>query len=287
MDITQLCYNGQERLNIEAAEASCGAKADRQQSEKVLSDNLKEISEQIDRLYAAQREGLLVIFQAMDAGGKDGVIRRVFGPMNPLGVRVHSFKEPAQNELAHDYLWRVFPHLPARGSISVFNRSYYEDVLIAKVHRLYEKQNLPLRCIGGDVILNRYRQIRDFELYMWENGIRVVKIFLNISKKEQKKRFLKRIDTEDKNWKFAESDLKERAYWHEYQKAYEDAINATATEVCPWYVVPADQKWYARTAVSEILRLTLAEMDPEYPEVSQKQKEMLQSCREKLEQEKP
>lgn len=287
MDITQLCYNGQERLNIEAAEASCSAKADRQQSEKVLSDNLKEISEQIDRLYAAQREGVLVIFQAMDAGGKDGVIRRVFGPMNPLGVRVHSFKEPAQNELAHDYLWRVFPHLPARGSISVFNRSYYEDVLIAKVHRLYEKQNLPLRCIGGDVILNRYRQIRDFELYMWENGIRVVKIFLNISKKEQKKRFLKRIDTEDKNWKFAESDLKERAYWHEYQKAYEDAINATATEVCPWYVVPADQKWYARTAVSEILRLTLAEMDPEYPEVSQKQKEMLQSCREKLEQEKP
>lgn len=287
MDITQFRYNGQERLNIDAAETTCGSKEDRQQSEKILSGNLAEISGQIDRLHAAQQEGLLVIFQAMDAGGKDGVIRRVFGPMNPLAVHVHSFKEPVQNELAHDYLWRIFPHLPARGCVSVFNRSYYEDVLIAKVHRLYEKQNLPGRCTGEDVILNRYRQIRDFELYMWENGIRVLKIFLNISKKEQKKRFLKRIDTADKNWKFAESDLKERAYWHEYQKAYEDAVNATATEVCPWYVVPADQKWYARTAASEILRLTLAEINPAYPEVSQKQKEMLQSCREKLGREQP
>lgn len=283
MDLLDYRYNGEEPFQIHSAQTCSGNIEEKNQAKRDIKQNIKMISEQVDRLFALKKEGILVIFQAMDAGGKDSIVKHVFAGLNPLAVTVTSFKEPSKEERQHDYLWRIVPHLPAYGMISVFNRSYYEDVLISKIHRLYD--NLPQRCLDGDVIADRYRQICALERYLWENGIRVVKIFLNISKEEQKRRFLKRISKESKNWKFAESDLTERNFWQEYQTAYEDAINATASEKAPWYVIPADHKWYAKWVVSEILKDILAEISPQYPPVTSQQRKVLDKCREQLERE--
>lgn len=246
------------------------------------TDNLKKITVLQDKLYAENKESVLAVFQAMDAAGKDSAIKNVMSGVNPQGTEVYNFKQPSQEELDHDYLWRAVIHLPERGNIGIFNRSYYEDVLIGKVHKLYLKQNLPDRCKTDDIFEKRYRQIRDFERYLWENGIRVVKFYLHISKEEQKRRFLKRIEDQSKNWKFSESDIRERSYWEDYMRAYEAAIAATATEHAPWYIVPSDKKWFSRAVISSVLLDTLETIHPQYPSLPEEKSAMLEACREAL-----
>jgi len=251
-------------------------------AKKATAKNVEAISELQAELYAEGKYALLIIFQAMDAGGKDSAIKHVMSGVNPQGVNVYSFKQPSAEELAHDYLWRAIKALPERGKIGIFNRSYYEDVLVVKVHKLYENQLMPDRCKGKNIIADRYRQIRNFEDYLWENGIITLKFFLNMSKETQRKRLLERIDNKDKNWKFAASDLKERQYWDNYQEAYQSAIDATASHNNPWYVVPADKKWYTRTVISEVLLEALKKINPQYPTISQEQKEILMDCKQQL-----
>lgn len=251
-----------------------------------LNKNKLKIAKMQDILYADDRYSILVIFQAMDAAGKDGTIKHVFSGINPQGFQVFSFKQPSKEELQHDFLWRCTKALPEKGRIGVFNRSYYEDVLVVKVHDLIEHLNLPKELKGKDVWDRRYESINNFEKHIIANGCKVVKIFLNVSKDEQKKRFLSRIDDESKNWKFSEADVKERAYWDEYQKAFEQMLNATSTQDAPWYVVPADKKWHARYIVSEIIKDLTEEMDIEYPQVSDEQKSKLEVYRDMLTNEK-
>ena len=251
-------------------------------AQNVIVQNITQIAELQARLYAEGKAALLILFQAMDAAGKDSAIKHVMSGVNPQGVNVHSFKQPSAEELSHDYLWRAVKVLPARGKIAIFNRSYYEDVLIGKVHKLYEKQNLPNRCKGQDTIAKRYEQIRSFEDYLWENGIVTAKFFLNMSKETQRKRFLKRIKESDKNWKFSGSDLEERRFWDDYQEAYQSAIAATATDKNPWYVVPADRKWYSRVVISEVLLNVLKEINPQYPKISREQQAVLAECGRRL-----
>ena len=252
-------------------------------SKKALLAHMKENKEKIaalqDRFYAEGKYGLLIIFQAMDAAGKDGAIKHVMSGVDPQGVNVHSFKQPSSLELSHDYLWRAAKVLPPRGKIAIFNRSYYEDVLVVKVHKLYENQLLPDRCKTEDTIEKRYTQIKNFEDHLWENGIITVKFFLNLSREEQSERFLKRIDLKEKNWKFSEGDLRERGYWDDYQEAYRAAISATATARNPWYVVPADEKAYTRAVISEVLVDVMGSIDPQYPAVSEKQAAELAECK--------
>ena len=248
----------------------------------IVDRNIGELAELQSRLYAEGKTALLIIFQAMDAAGKDSAIKHVMSGVNPQGVNVHSFKQPSSKELAHDYLWRVAKALPERGKIAVFNRSYYEDVLVVKVHKLYEKLNVPDSCKTAHTIKQRYKQIRNFEDYLWENGIVTVKFFLHLSKETQRKRFLKRIDQTDKNWKFSDSDLKEREYWDDYQEAYQSAIEATATEENPWYIIPADKKWFSRAVISNIILEVMREINPQYPAITHAQEAVLEESRRKL-----
>lgn len=244
-----------------------------------MEKNLSKLAEYQDKLYAEGREALLVIVQAMDAAGKDGTIKHIFTVFNPAGVNVYSYKAPTKEELAHDYMWRTLKNLPERGKIAIFNRSYYEDVLVGKVHKLYESSVMPERFFKGDVIERRYEEISNFEKYFHNNGIRVLKFFLDESKEEQKKRFLDRIDDETKNWKFSEADITERGYWDDYMDAYEKCINNTSSEEAPWYVIPADKKWFARCLISEIVCDTLKDMNPKYPDLDKANKDALAGCR--------
>lgn len=246
----------------------------------ILADNADELDELQSMMYAHNRYGLLVIFQAMDAAGKDGTLKRVFAGVNPIGVKVHSFKRPSENELEHDFMWRTSLLLPQRGSITVFNRSYYEEVLVVKVHPeiVTNGQRLPQELTENMYNLweQRYQDIGNFESYLYHNGIRVVKFFLNVSKKEQAERLIERIDDPAKNWKFEEGDVKEREFWDDYQQAYEEAINATATETAPWYVIPADDKKNMRLIVGQIIAEELKKMDMKYPESDEKRHKELQ-----------
>ena len=250
---------------------------------KAMNKNLDKINKLQQKLYADGKEGVVFLFQAMDAAGKDGTIRAVLSCLSPQGVTEASFKVPSDEELGHDFLWRIAKQLPEKGQISIFNRSHYEDVLVGKVHKLYESQAHAKRIDVDKIIDNRYEDIRNWEKYLYNNSIRMVKIFLNVGKKEQAKRFLSRLDEQKKNWKFALSDMRERQYWDDYQKAFEDAVNETATKECPWYVVPADHKWYMRYVVSEIIRDTLEEMDPKWPEVDPEEMASFEECRKELE----
>ncbi|MBR2572479.1 MAG: polyphosphate kinase 2 family protein [Clostridia bacterium] len=260
-------FDGTRILDLTQAATGAGLYADDKKALKAKTDgNLEKLAVLQEKLYADGHEGLIVVLQAMDAAGKDSTIKHVMTGMNPQGVRVHPFKAPNSAELKHDYLWRVAKCLPARGEIAIFNRSHYEDCVAVRVRHLENGLGLPGRCLtGDDFFVRRYRQIVDFEKYLYENGVRMVKIFLNVSEKEQKKRFLERLNNPEKNWKFSKSDLDDRALWDDFLKAYEDAINATATACAPWYVLPADNKWFTRYLVSEILVRTLEDMDPRYP----------------------
>ena len=231
----------------------------------------------------AESQGIEEFIECTDAAGKDGTIKHVTSGLNPQGCHVRSFKAPSSEELDHDYLWRISRQLPQRGTIGVFNRSHYEEVIVAKVHDLPMKQQLPKDRLTKNLWKERYRQINDYEKYLHENGIVMIKIFLHLSKDEQKKRILTRIDDPAKNWKFSAGDLDERKHWDEYQRVFEEMIQNTATEYAPWYVVPADRKWFARTLVSEILLQTLRKIDPQYPSLPEDQMELLSHYREVLE----
>lgn len=260
-------------------------KDERPRWEERLERNKAEIEALQDKLFAEGREGLVIILQAMDAAGKDSTIRHVLGGINPIGIDVTSFKQPSPTERAHGFLWRAFEALPPRGKIAVFNRSYYEECLVVRVHGLWRDYRMPDRCLDlpeGRYFAERFEDIRGFERYLWRQGCRVVKIFLNISADEQRKRFLKRIDDAAKNWKFSESDLAERMEWDDYQAAFAEMIPATATPEAPWHVVPADQKWVAHTLVSELLLQVLRDIDPRYPELPREQQARLAACREDL-----
>lgn len=260
-------------------------KTERAKYEKLTAENIVKMAALQDRLYAECDEGVVIMFQAMDAAGKDSTIKHVMTGVNPQGVDVYSFKQPLKEELAHDFLWRAVQNLPERGHISIFNRSYYEDVLVVRVHELQKTYSMPERCTKMDAdkfFELRYRQIADFERYLYENGYRLLKVFLNVGKDEQKKRFLERIDNPEKNWKFSAGDLDERDLWSKYMKAFEDAINATSTKESPWYIIPADQKWFARWLISEAVVKTLEKCNPQYPELSEDEIASLADCKARL-----
>lgn len=250
-----------------------------------LEKNVERLSKLQDVLYAQNHHALLIIFQAMDAAGKDGLIKHVMSGLNPQGCQVFSFKAPSTEELDHDFLWRTSKALPERGRIGIFNRSYYEEVLVVRVHpSILQNQSLPRKVTADKKIWEkRFEDIRNFEKYLTRNGVHVIKFFLNVSKEEQKKRFLERIETPEKNWKFSGADLKERGFWDDYQKAYQDALSATSTEKAPWYVIPADNKWFTRIAVSEIICQKLEEMDLHYPQLSKEQLKDLEEAKRSLE----
>ncbi len=246
----------------------------------LLEEGVQLLSEYQTRLAAQSTWGVLVILQALDAAGKDGTIRHVMSGVNPQGVAVHSFKVPSTEELDHDFLWRYSRRLPARGEIGIFNRSHYEEVLVVRVHpENLDRQRLPPVATQGDVWKRRYREINHWERYLSDNGIRVLKVFLNISKEEQRLRFLRRLDLPDHNWKFSASDVHERKYWDDYQRAFSDMLSHTSTEWAPWYVIPADHKWFARICVGAILVEALEELDPQYPEVTEEQRRLERDAR--------
>ena len=286
MSLKDYVFDGSRKLDL--SKIPTNSKKDHVDKEEILAktkENLVKMQELQDRLYADGREGLIIVLQAMDAAGKDSTIKHVMGGVNPQGVEVHSFKQPSSEELAHDFLWRLNKCIPRRGYIAIFNRSYYEDVLVVQVYEMNKGYHIAKRVIGqptDEFFRKRYRHIRNYEDYLYENGYRIVKIFLNVSKEKQKERFLERLETPSKNWKFSSSDLKERAMWEEYQKVYEKTINETATEANPWYVLPADQKWYTRYLVSEAIVKTLEEINPQYPELPAEEKEKLGEYKEAL-----
>lgn len=245
-----------------------------------IAANVKRIKSAQRKMYARHRYGVLVVFQAMDAAGKDSMIAHIFSGVNPVGFKIANFKQPTSLEMQHDYLWRINGALPERGSFGVFNRSYYEDVLVSRVHpELIMKANLPevntILDVNKDFFERRYEDIRQYEKYLSRNGYVILKFFLHISKEEQRKRFLSRIETPRKNWKFSAADIRERKYWDKYQRAYDKAINATATKKNPWYVIPSDDKWYSRLIVSDIITKRIEKLPLAYPEMTPEQEGQL------------
>jgi PPK2 family polyphosphate:nucleotide phosphotransferase len=254
----------------------------------LLQAGIELLAEYQTRLAAQQTHGVLVCLQSLDAGGKDGTIRHVMSGVNPQGVRVSGFKVPSAAELDHDYLWRYARRLPARGEIGIFNRSHYEEVLVVRVHpEALARQKLPTTGKGDDIWARRYREINDWEHYLVDNGIVVLKLFLNLSKEEQRIRFLKRIDVPERNWKFSAADARERQRWDDYQDAFSRMLSATSTKHAPWYVIPADHKWFARICAGAVLAHTLLEIDPQFPAVDADAVRALQETRRELEAQAP
>ncbi len=261
---------------------TAGFKAKADAREK-LSDDTKHLSRLQDTLYADQRYAVLIIFQGMDAAGKDGAIRHVMSDVSPQGVDVHPFKQPSTEELSHDYLWRCGKVLPERGKIGIFNRSYYEELTIVRVHAaLLEAESLPSHPSGDDLWKDRYQDIVAFERHLARNGTIILKFFLHLSKDEQRKRFLKRIDTPDKNWKVSAADAHERTFWDSYQRAYEQLLTHTSTESAPWYIIPADHKWFTRLAVADIIVSRLKALGLKYPTLTSEDEAALATIREQL-----
>ena len=255
---------------------------------RLLSEGVELLAEYQMRLAAQDTYGVVVVLQAMDAAGKDGTIRHVMSGVNPQGVEVRSFKIPSSEELDHDYLWRYQRRLPERGHIGIFNRSHYEEVLVVRVHpQILQGQKLPASSKRGDVWKRRFREINDWEHYLTDNGFRFVKIFLNLSREEQRRRFLARIDVPEKNWKFSANDAKERVFWDDYQRAFSDVLSKTSTEWAPWHVIPADDKPFARVAAAAVLADTLIDIDPRYPRVSEDARAALQAAKVDLEAQAP
>ena len=258
----------------------------REDAEETLAAGIRLLAQQQDKLYAQNTYAVLIILQALDAAGKDSTIRHVMSGVNPVGVQVTSFKVPGAEELDHDYLWRNCVALPRRGNIGIFNRSYYEEVLVVRVHKEYlDRQQLPPLLNDPDIWSRRFREINNFERYLSDNGIIILKFFLNVSKEEQKKRFLERVEEPDKNWKFSSADINERAFWGDYMDACEDMLNTTSTPYAPWYVIPADHKWFTRFAVVSAINDTLDRLNLAYPGVTPEQKEGLLAAKAKMEQE--
>ncbi len=280
-------YDGQKTLKL--ADYPTSAKIDkkeRPQIEALMADNIARMAELQDKLAAQASEGVIVMIQAMDAAGKDGAFKHAMSGLNPQSIEAYSFKQPTKDELAHDYLWRAVCHLPKRGNIGLFNRSYYEDVLIVRVRGIWHGYAMPERCLNvseKDFFVQRFHQIVNFEDFLYENGYRLVKIYLHLSQSEQKKRFLARIEDPAKNWKFSAGDLDESDLWPQYMEAFEDAIAATSTKRNPWYIIPADQKFVSRYLVSEAVLETLQACNPSYPQPSAEDLAVMQACRARLE----
>lgn len=263
-------------------------KLSKDDGKKMLAREQGKLRELQERLYSDGSKSILIVLQAMDAAGKDSLIKHVFGGVNPQGCTVTSFKTPNDKEYAHDFLWRHYIALPEKGKIGIFNRSHYESVLVCKVHPEYnlsEKVWKDVDDFDDKFWENRYESIRNFEKHLAENGTTIIKIFLNVSQKEQKKRFLDRINEEDKNWKFSSADLAERALWGDYMEAYEEAINETSKDYAPWYVIPADNKWFTRVAAIQIIIDAMEKMNLKYPELSEKQTLALEDAKKELESE--
>jgi PPK2 family polyphosphate:nucleotide phosphotransferase len=258
----------------------------KERAKAILEKNLEDLAEAQERLWADDRYAVLVVLQALDAAGKDGTIKHVMSGVNPQGCQVFSFKKPTAEELDHNFLWRYMRCLPERGRIGIFNRSYYEDVLVVKVHpELLTVQKLPPAKRDKAFWQARYEDINAFERHLVRNGTIILKFFLNVSKKEQKRRFLERLENPEKHWKFSASDLAERGFWEQYTTAYEDAFRATSTEWAPWYIVPADHKWATRAIVADILTSAMLGLDLRYPEVTEEQQQALEQARQQLEHE--
>ncbi|HYO43502.1 MAG TPA: polyphosphate kinase 2 family protein [Candidatus Limnocylindrales bacterium] len=252
-------------------------------AQRLLAEGIELLSEHQERLYSQDTQSLLVIIQAIDAAGKDGTIRHVMSGVDPQGVSVSSFKVPSPEEMDHDFLWRYSKALPGRGMIGIFNRSYYEELLVVRVHQgILEGQKLPPEKKDKGIWTRRFRHINDWEAYLADQGYTIVKLFLNLSKEEQRKRFLARIDTPAKNWKFSAADVKERAYWDDYQAAFSDVLSRSSTAVAPWYVIPADNKWYARIAAAGIIADAIIGMKPTFPEVDEEARAALLASRAEL-----
>ena len=263
-----------------------GSYKTKEEASAKLRKDVKRLAKYQDVLYAQNTYALLVMLQAMDTAGKDGTIRHVMSGVNPQGTQVHSFKAPSAEELDHDFLWRSMKALPERGGIGIFNRSYYEEVLVVRVHpEILDLQRLPPGAKGKGIWKHRFDEINDFEKYLVRNGIVVLKFFLNLSKEEQKRRLLARINTPEKNWKFSLADAKERAYWDDYMNAFEDTFNHTSTEWAPWYIIPADNKWFTRTVVADVIIEKLKSLKLSYPAVSEEHRQHLLEAKELLEKE--
>lgn len=252
-------------------------------AKKRLKAGIQELASYQDILYAQNTYALLIIFQAMDAAGKDSTIKHVMSGINPQGCQVFSFKAPSHEELDHDYLWRSMKSLPERGRIGIFNRSYYEELLVVRVHpEILQRQQLPYIPNGNKIWQQRFEEVNNFEKYLVNNGVVVLKFFLNVSKEEQKNRFLSRIESPEKHWKFSANDVKERGFWDDYMMAYEEVFNHTSTEYAPWYIIPADRKWFTRLVVSDIICSKLRELNLHYPHLSEEDKQRLLTAKEIL-----
>jgi PPK2 family polyphosphate:nucleotide phosphotransferase len=255
-------------------------KMDKGEAADLLQRGTQWLAEEQDMLYAQDRWALLLVFQAMDAAGKDSTIKHVMSGVNPQGCQVSSFKQPSPEDLDHDFLWRYVRRLPERGQIGIFNRSYYEEVLVVRVHDdILKRQKLPSQLMGKRIWDERLADIAHFEDYLTRQGVVILKFFLNVSRDEQKKRFMKRLDNSEKNWKFSPSDVRERKFWRDYMRSFEDAIRATASEHAPWYVVPADNRWFTRLVVAAAIVETVEELDLAYPKLNAKQKKELAAAR--------
>jgi len=257
-----------------------GLKLDKGEASKLLQQGIEWLAEEQDMLYAQDRWSLLLVFQAMDAAGKDSTIKHVMSGVNPQGTQVSSFKQPSAEDLDHDFMWRYSRRLPERGKIGIFNRSYYEEVLVVRVHEeILKRQKIPLRLVGKRIWHERLADIAHFEDYLARQGVVILKFFLQVSREEQKKRFMKRLDTPEKNWKFSASDVHERKFWGDYMRAYEEAIRATASKHAPWFVVPADKKWFTRLVVAAAIVEAVEQLDLTYPKVDAEKKKELAAMR--------
>ena len=284
MNTEKYLVKEKKKLNLYDVPTSYHGKLEKKEVKEVLiPKNIEKMREYHERLYAENNQALLIVLQAMDAAGKDSLIKHIMTGVNPQGTKVVSFKKPSENELDHDYLWRVAKNLPPRGEIGIFNRSHYEDVLVSRVHKLVLDQPFPKNLVTKDIWENRFEEINNFEEYLSNNGIKIVKFFLHVSKDEQKERLMERIDRPEKNWKFASSDITEREYFDDYMLAYADMLINTSTKKAPWYIVPADRKWFSRYLVSEVIVEKLKEMDPQFPELSKEELDSLDKWKKILE----
>ena len=269
--------------NMDPADTRGLGSENKPQARELLAKGVQWLAEEQDKLYAQNRWSVLLLFQAMDAAGKDGTIKHVMSGVNPQGCQVFSFKQPSSEDLDHDYLWRYMKCVPERGRIGIFNRSYYEEVLVVRVHeQILQNQNLPAKLVGKRIWDERLEDIAAFERYLARNGVLLLKFFLNVSRAEQKRRFMERLDLPQKNWKFSSADVKERGYWNDYMRAYEEAIRGTATNHAPWFVVPADNKWFTRLVVSAAIVEALENLDLAYPRIDSAKRKELAAARELL-----
>ena len=283
MDISRYLAKSGEKVDLTQWPTACDVDIDKKKvKEELLDQTITEMQDLQEKLFADNHYGLVIVLQAMDAAGKDGTVKHVFARLKPAGVKVQSFKKPSSEELYHDYMWRINKALPGRGEIGIFNRSHYEEVVVARIHNLIKSDGMPEELVRKDIWESRYRQIRDWERYLSENGFPMVKIFLHLSKNEQKKRLIDRIVTKQKNWKFDMSDIEERKYWNRYQKVYGEVLTATSTKYAPWYIVPADDKWYTRYVVAHIVLKALEAIDPKFPKLSPEVEKQLTQFRQLL-----